>query len=207
MHKFEKDIAQVFGNRFLQHGPVPEASMWYSEKRQFIRFEIMFEQIKLLTQKNTISISDIGCGYGAFLNFLSEKNLNEEWFYNGYDVSDEVIKFCRQEYLNRASFHRSSVPTRKTDFIIMSGTYNFFPLNDYNSWKQYLFRSLKMLWAKTDCAMIFNLQTSDRENVTDDGIVYTSQVVIENFCNSTFGNVRVIFNPNIPNDATFVIKK
>ena len=95
MHKFEKKIAQIFGNRFLQHGPVPEASMWYSEKRQFIRFEIMFEQIKLLTQKKTISISDIGCGYGAFLNFLSEKNLNEEWFYNGYDVSDEVIKFSK----------------------------------------------------------------------------------------------------------------
>ena len=52
MHKFEKKIAQIFGNRFLQHGPVPEASMWYSKKRQFIRFEIMFEQIKLLTQKN-----------------------------------------------------------------------------------------------------------------------------------------------------------
>ena len=64
-----------------------------------------------------------------------------------------------------------------------------------------------MLWAKTDCAMIFNLQTSDREKITDDGIVYTSQIVIENFCNSNFGNVRVIFNPTIPKDATFVIKK
>ena len=55
--------------------------------------------------------------------------------------------------------------------------------------------------------MIFNLQTSDQEKITDGGIVYTSREEIENFCKSHFGNVKVLINPTIPKDVTFVIKK
>ena len=89
----------------------------------------------------------------------------------------------------------------------MSGTYNFFPSKDYNSWRLYFYRSLKTLWSKTTCAMIFNLQTSDQETITDGGIVYNSKEEIENFCKSNFGNVKVLINPTIPKDVTFVIKK
>ena len=55
--------------------------------------------------------------------------------------------------------------------------------------------------------MIFNLQTADKEKITDAGIVYSSKIVIENFCKSNFGNVSVITNPIIPRDVTFVLKK
>ena len=55
--------------------------------------------------------------------------------------------------------------------------------------------------------MIFNLQISDREKITDEGIVYTSKEVIKNFCKSNFGNVKAVINPVIPKDVTFVIKK
>ena len=55
--------------------------------------------------------------------------------------------------------------------------------------------------------MIFNLQTSDQEKITDGGIVYTSKEEIENFCKSNFGNVKAVINPAIPKDVTFVIKK
>ena len=89
----------------------------------------------------------------------------------------------------------------------MSGTYNFFPTKDYNSWRLYFYRSLKKLWSKATCAMIFNLQTSDQEKITDGGIVYTSKEEIENFCKSNFGNVKAVINPAIPKDVTFVIKK
>ena len=55
--------------------------------------------------------------------------------------------------------------------------------------------------------MIFNLQTSDQEKITDGGIVYTSKEEIENFCKSNFGDVKAVINPAIPKDVTFVIKK
>ena len=172
-----------------------------------MRFEIIFNEIKLLTNNKKRSIIDIGCGYGAFFEFLSNRGSNDICTYFGYDVSIEVIKFCKERYLSRATFFTGSIPTFKADFIIMSGTYNFFPSKNYSSWRLYFFKSLKTLWSKTTCAMIFNLQTSDQETITDGGIVYASKEEIENFCKSNFGNVKVITNPVIPKDVTFVITK
>ena len=200
-------IAEIYNQRFLKLGPSPEASMWFSKKRQFARFEIILNEIKLLNKNNKRSIIDIGCGYGAFYEFLLGRGADDIWSYYGYDVSNEVIKFCKEKYSQGAAFHTGSIPTFTAEFIIMSGTYNFFPTKDYNSWRLYFFRSLKALWSKTTCAMIFNLQTSDKEKITDGGIVYTSTNEIENFCKSSFGNVKAVINSAIPKDVTFVIKK
>ena len=89
----------------------------------------------------------------------------------------------------------------------MSGTFNYFPSGDYNAWRRYFYRVLNLLWSKLKCAMIFNLQISDHEKITDGGIVYSSQKEIENLCKSSFGNVSVITNPSIPKDMTFVVSK
>ena len=203
----DSKIAEIYNQRFLKLGPSPEASMWFSKKRQFKRFDIIFNEIKLLNKNNKRSIIDIGCGYGAFFEFLLERGADDIWSYYGYDVSNEVIKFCKEHYSQEAEFYNGSIPTFMADFIIMSGTYNFFPAKDYNSWKLYFYRSLKAIWSKTTCAMIFNLQTSNKEKITDGGIVYTYKDEIENFCKSNFGNVKAVINPVIPKDVTFVIKK
>ena len=203
----DSKIAEIYNQRFLKLGPSPEASMWFSKKRQFARFDIILNEIKLLNRNNKRSIIDIGCGYGAFYEFLSVRGADDIWSYYGYDVSNEVIKFCKEKYSQGAAFYTGSIPTLTAEFIIMSGTYNFFPTKDYNSWRLYFFRSLKALWSKTTCAMIFNLQTSDKEKITDGGIVYTSRNEIENFCKSSFGNVKAVINSAIPKDVTFVIKK
>ena len=160
-----------------------------------------------MSQKNKISVSDIGCGYGAFLEFVSERKYSRELHYYGYDVSDEVIKFCKKKYFKGASFYTGSIPVFDSDFIIMSGTFNFFPSHDYNAWRQYFYNFLNLLWSKLKRAMIFNLQISDQEKITDGGIVYSSQKEIESFCESSFGNVSVITNPTIPKDMTFVVTK
>ena len=204
---FDSEIAEIYNERFLKFGPLPEASMWYSKKRQFARFDIILNQIMSLSQKNQISISDIGCGYGAFLEFLSERKYFCELHYYGYDVSDVVVKFCRKKYSKRASFYTGSIPVLDSDFIIMSGTFNFFPSRDYNAWRRYFYKFLNSLWLKLECAMIFNLQIADQEKITDGGIVYSCQKKIENFCRSSFGNVSVINNPIVPKDMTFVVLK
>ena len=207
LRRINSEIAEIYNERFLKLGPTPEASMWFSKTRQIARFDVIFNQLKLFHQRNSISISDVGCGYGAFLQYLSEKKIDEELSYYGYDVSPEVIKFCKNKYFERASFYTKSVPIHKTDFVIMSGTFNFFPTQDYNAWKVYLFNSLKLLWSKAKCAMIFNLQISNQAAITTEGIVYAAQEQVEQFCEKNFGNIRVINNPMIPKDKTFVVSK
>ena len=207
LRNINSEIAEIYNERFRKLGPTPEASMWFSKTRQIARFDVIFNQLKLLHQRNSISISDIGCGYGAFLDYLSEKKIDEELSYYGYDVCPEVIKFCKKKYFDRASFYTKSVPIHKTDFVIMSGTFNFFPNQNYNAWKVYFFNSLKLLWSEAKCAMIFNLQISNQATITSGGIVYAAQDEVEQFCKTKFSNVRAINNPMIPKDKTFVVSK
>ena len=207
VRSIDNQIARIYNKRFLKLGPTPEASMWFSRKRQFTRFDTILKEIRLLTRQNDTSIIDIGCGYGAFLEFLSERCAGDIKNYYGYDISYEVIKFCKEQYSKKAAFYTGSIPYFTAEFVIMSGTYNFFPSRDYNSWNEYFYGSLKRLWSKATCAMIFNLQISDQEKITDGGIVYSSKKEIENFCKSNFGNVNVIINPIVPKDMTFVVLK
>ena len=86
LRRINSEIAEIYNERFLKLGPTPEASMWFSKTRQIARFDVIFNQLKLLHQRNSISISDIGCGYGAFLEYLLERKIDEELSYYGYDV-------------------------------------------------------------------------------------------------------------------------
>ena len=79
----DSKIAEIYNQRFLKLGPSPEASMWFSKKRQFKRFDIIFNEIKLLNKDNNRSIIDIGCGYGAFLKHLQDSFSNDRFHYYG----------------------------------------------------------------------------------------------------------------------------
>ena len=70
----EDVIGGIYDKRFLEFGPTPKASMWFSKKRQYERFEIIFDQMINLKKHEPITLSDVGCGYGAFLEYLLEKN-------------------------------------------------------------------------------------------------------------------------------------
>ena len=203
----EDVIGGIYDKRFLEFGPTPKASMWFSKKRQYERFETIFDQIMNLKKQEPITVSDVGCGYGAFLEYLLEKYLEPEWIYTGYDISNEVMKFCKSKFKRNGSFYRSSTPNYETDFIIMSGTFNFFPHNNFSQWNTYFQNSLKLMWPEASRAMIFNLQVSNKTRITSGGIVYASSYEVEKFCVNNFGETLVINNPRLPNDQTFAVLK
>ena len=203
----EYEIGKIYDNRFLEFGPRPKASMWFSKKRQYERFEIIFDQVINLYKLKPISLSDVGCGYGAFLDYLSEKDVEVEWIYSGYDISFEVIKFCKSKFKRNGSFYRASIPNYETDFVIMSGTFNFFPDDNFLKWETYFHNALKLMWPKVSRAMIFNLQVSDKSRITPEGIVYASPCEVKKFCVNNFGETRVIANPRLPKDQTFTVIK
>jgi hypothetical protein len=89
----------------------------------------------------------------------------------------------------------------------MSGTFNFFPHNNFSKWNTYFQNSLKLMWPEASRAMIFNLQVSNKTRITSEGIVYASSYEVEKFCINNFGETRVIKNPRLPNDQTFAVVK
>ena len=208
MQDINRKISLMYNERFDKFGPTPEASLWFSEIRQVQRFQEIIRHILKVNQEEPISIADIGCGYGTFYKVLLLENSPKFSKYYGYDISSNAIKFCQKNFIsNKVSFFISHKPNTLADFSVMSGTFNFSPDKNFSTWLEYFFECLKLIWEKTRIAMVFNLQISDREKITEQGIVYFNANEIISSCKGIFGETSVSYNKCIPNDATFTVLK
>jgi len=90
-------------------------------------------------------------------------------------------------------------------FSVMSGTYNLAATKDVFAWENYIFECLKKCWSKTSKAMVFNLQISERAKISESNIYFAEKNKIIETCVALFGPTRVIFDKDLPNDATFSV--
>ena len=44
--EFEKKVAVEYNSRFIKYGAHPKSSLWFSEQRQILRFDLMIKCIK-----------------------------------------------------------------------------------------------------------------------------------------------------------------
>lgn len=207
MHYFTKTIARLYDDRFIEFGPHPEASLWFSRKRQIKRFEIISDQI-VKSNLNNFSINDIGCGYGEFYTFLKSQFPASVLYYFGVDISSATINYCRSNFNDaRAAFSVSDRPNIAADFSTMSGTFNYSPSKSFVEWNEYIFEVLNNCWKQTQIAMVFNLQIGTQATITEQGIVYFTEEGIVDACEKYFGNTDVIYHKTLPRDATFYVSK
>ena len=87
------DVAQYYSEKLVLHGETPQGVDWNGEESQTLRFEQLY---KIVKTTNHFSINDIGCGYGAFYDFLTHKH--ESFSYCGIDVSESMIHAAEQRY-------------------------------------------------------------------------------------------------------------
>ena len=154
----EREIASTFSRRFTKFGPQPEASLWFSERRQRARFSIIVDIICERMQNRKVSICDIGCGYGGFLKFLQNEHNDIDFEYTGYDLADNLIEFCDRKMSSKnARFMQGSRPVGLMDFSIMSGTYNYAPQTTVTDWRSYFRGELEHIFDKTKKCLILNL--------------------------------------------------
>ena len=95
--KFEQLLSEIYFERFVKYGRKPEGSFWASKSRQECRFKIIFDEIFKINKSKTIDLSDVGCGYGALVTYIKSSGLSNSVQYTGYDISEGLIKNCKQE--------------------------------------------------------------------------------------------------------------
>ena len=57
--EFEKKVAEEYNSRFQNYGAQPVSSLWFSEKRQNLRFDLIIEYIKRNLVRHDFSVNDI----------------------------------------------------------------------------------------------------------------------------------------------------
>ena len=208
LSKSEREIAATFNSRFEAYGPTPEASLWFDKSRQLARFSKLTEAIVSRVSNNEVTIGDVGCGYGAFLDYLAKHNSEIRFKYYGYDIADRVIAYCSKnlQTANATFLHRSR-PTRKADFHVMSGTYNYTPNMGVGPWRSYMRDEIKYIFSATNKCIVFNLMLADKAYISKSSIFYEEMEHFLSFCRKELGETTILEHPLLRLEKTFCIEK
>ena len=208
LREFEKKVAEEYNSRFIKYGAQPKSSLWFSEKRQTLRFDIIIECIKKNQISSHFSVNDIGCGYGGFLKRLQDSFSDNRFSYAGFDLAKSPVIYCKRKYAKKkVHFHCGSMPNEIAHYSVMSGTYNYAPDLTVSAWKDYLFTSLSSIWGLTRHSMIFNLMIAEKEKITPQKIAYIEKESILNFCQRNFGATYTYLSVKLPKEITFTVRK
>lgn len=152
-----EEVAGYYTSRLAEYGETPRGVDWNGEESQALRFE---QLCKIINAKNSFSVNDLGCGYGALYDFLSEGY--GPFFYSGMDVSEDMIRAAMRRYRGKdnANFVVSSEPDRIADYGIASGIFNVRLGRSDDEWRSYFEATLDMLDRTSSSGFAFNCLTS-----------------------------------------------
>ncbi|NCX71399.1 MAG: hypothetical protein EBW86_12670, partial [Rhodobacteraceae bacterium] len=128
--------------------------------------------------------------------------------YYGYDIADRVIAYCSKnlQTANATFLHRSR-PTRKADFHVMSGTYNYAPSMGVGPWRSYMRNEIRHIFSATNKCIVFNLMIDEKAYISKSSIFYEEMEHFLSFCIKELGETTILEHPLLKLEKTFCIEK
>lgn len=202
-----KQISNIYNKRFDTFNNTPKGVFWNSKLSQDLRLNIILDKILQNTKSDEFSIADIGCGYGRLYEIIKERKLDVKVQYHGFDINQKIISFCKNNnnYEN-VEFAINTCPFKKTDYVVMSGTYNLAPTNNITLWEDYIIKNLTSNWKLVEKAMIFNCLIKEKRKI-EKKLYYTELSWIQKICERNFCDPEVIKHNLLKDDITIILKK
>lgn len=182
MKNIHKNIAKYYTHKINQYGSTPEGVDWNGEESQFLRFN----QLSKIIKEKEFSINDIGCGYGKYSEYLSEKC--NDFIYNGYDLSNEMIENAKKLY-QKSNFQaiKSLEEVEISDYSIASGIFSVKMEHTESEWLSYILTTLEQMNLKSKKGFSFNMLTkySDKEYMKEN-LYYADPLFFFDYCKRNF---------------------
>ncbi len=202
---FLAEVARYYSDKLAEHGETPQGVDWNGENSQFLRFE---QLSKIIDRANSFSVNDLGCGYGAFYDFLSQHY--ENFVYNGYDVSDDMISAALNRFANNSNaiFTVATAPTEMADYGIASGIFNVRLDRSDAEWQDYLHQALDTLYSTSRRGFAFNCLTSysDADKMRD-YLYYADPCVLFHFCKKRYSRHVALLHDYGLFEFTILVKR
>ncbi|WP_334129846.1 class I SAM-dependent methyltransferase [Sneathiella sp.] len=196
--RIHSDVATYYSRKLEEFGTTAKGVDWKDREGQFLRFAELSRLILDAPQtKNRFSITDYGCGYGAFLEFLQQRFPPETAFeFLGLDLSDAMVKAARARFADepRARFIQGAEPDVATDFAVASGIFNVSLGTDPDEWLAYILRTLDIMAQHSTQGFAFNCLTSySDEDRKADHLYYADPCFLFDHCKRTYSrNVALL---------------
>lgn len=200
-------VARAYRHRLRRHGAEPTGVYWRDREGQWRRFQILSRVFAGDAGGEPLSVNDLGCGYGAFFDYLSEIPAMRDGAYFGYDLCAEMIEAATARIHDlRATFVHGLLADREADYSFASGTYNLNGDADDGAWAIYVKASLTQLWSKSRKGLAFNMLDRAKPG-RQRGLYYADAGEFADFCaRSLSPNVSLIDHDGLP-DWTILIRR
>jgi len=199
-------IANYYTKKLEEFGENAKGVDWNGEEGQILRFEQLYKMID--ETKKTFSINDLGCGYGAFLDYINTKHKPID--YLGIDISKKMIETAKKRFHGSRTtrFIISNKPDRIANYGIASGIFNVKGEETNDSWQKYILGSLRTLNDTSKYGFAFNCLThySDKEKMRSN-LFYADPCFLFDYCKKHFAkNVALLHDYGLY-EFTFIIRK
>jgi len=182
--KILDSVAQYYTERVTTYGATARGVDWNSAESQELRFE---QLMKVCDVDQSFSINDYGCGYGALLDYLTERRYSFE--YRGFDVSKQMIIEAKQQHedASDSQFFSDESVLAVADYTVASGIFNVKLRTSDDDWKAYLLETLQRLAELSRKGFAFNMLTSysDRDRMRSD-LYYADPAFLFDYCKRRF---------------------
>ena len=150
----------LYQQAWMEHGPVPRGVGWRDDASQNKRFEVMFEG----SQARIHSLLDVGCGYGALVQYLEAHR--PSWFrhvgYVGVDSNPSPVLWAQEKLGKRqdkdskarmfkAADIRQMEGNATFDMVVGSGILSYYDMPEKLD-------ILDAMWARTRQVMVWNMR-------------------------------------------------
>ena len=204
---YERQLNCTYRKRLAREGYSPRAVFWRSKSSQFARFDSLLSLVHKLKPRTTVSVADIGCGYGAMFDFISSSPKFNCFDYHGVDINQAMIEACQQKHPDQIGlFSVGNKPQKEVDFCLFSGTFNLTHSSDTILWTDYIFSCLKKCMSRTRHGLVLNLLCTPKTKIQKQ-IFYINRAAFIHQAQACFGSVFAQKTNGVIDDVSFVITR
>jgi SAM-dependent methyltransferase len=207
MKKIQEKTNEYYDNNLNQHGLTAKGVGWKNDFAQRERFE----QLTRIIQQPDCSINDLGCGTGAFYDYLKETGF-APISYTGYDILQKMVDHANELHQNKTgvSFrHITSASEMKiADYTIASGIFNLKYDTGESEWREYILKTLNEIDKCSTKGFTFNMLTkySDADKKHPE-LYYSDPLYIFDYCIKQFSRKVALLHDYEQYDFTVLIRK
>jgi SAM-dependent methyltransferase len=199
------DVSDYYSRAIRQHGATARGVDWNSETSQTLRFQ---QLCRLIVADSVFSVIDLGCGYGALYDYLSENYAN--FGYHGYDVSVDMIAAASERLRPQSNVElfQTSEPLSVCDYAVASGLFNVRLNRLAAEWQGYILQTIATLDRCSSRGFAFNCLTSysDADRMRAD-LHYANPLELFDVCKTRYGrNVALLHDYGLY-EFTILVRK
>ena len=200
-------INKYYDQHIDQFGFSAEGVGWKNEKAQRDRFHVLTKII----DKPIFSINDLGCGTGAFYDFLL-LNGYRSFSYSGYDILEQMISFAKKSHQNLPDvwFKRieNAHEMETADYCVASGIFSLQYDCPNEDWAMYILNTLSAMNKCSTSGFAFNMLTSYSDtDKTNPELYYANPTFIFDYCMKNFSRKVALLHDYEQYDFTILVKK